>query len=264
MSTVNTSKSAMLRDISKLKKEINHLLYEEGGEIYQLQSQLDTLNAKMTELLSWRDDMSKHITVTITTPTTGATVSGSVTVTATAVDTLGHGIVKVDFYLDDVFFATDAASPFTQTLDTTAYANGIHTLRCKSICNNAAVGWGDNSISIIINNVIPTGGTKWSIGGGSTTASYGDVVSVRILSPTPGSTVPMNFIITVSATCSAGHPIISVVNGIYTGNLTMWQLYVSFDSYTQQKKTFTITATCANGTTGTATVTYYNQAYTRY
>jgi hypothetical protein len=256
-----TSKSEMMEEIYALRQELDHLLHEDGGDIAQINVKILALQKANTEILAWRDSMSKHITTAITAPLTGTTQYGSISVTATAVDTLAHAIAKVDFYIDDVFFATDAASPYTQTLDTTKYSNASHTIKVLAYCTNAAVGWGSATITITINNVIPTGGT--TVGGG--TASYGDVVTVRILAPTPGSSVPMSFYLTVVASCSAGHPITSLTcEGFTDSNPAILRntFPVSFDSYTQQKKTFTVTATCAQGTTGTATATYINAGYT--
>jgi RHS repeat-associated protein len=72
-------------------------------------------------------------TISISTPSSGATVSGTaVTVTAGAAATSPHTVSKVDFYWDNQLFATDTSSPYTaswNTLDpvTTAY-DGTHAL----------------------------------------------------------------------------------------------------------------------------------------
>ena len=65
----------------------------------------------------------------ITSPTAGATVSGKVGVTLTASDNVG--VVKINLLVDGVFFASDFASPYTFTIDTTKYANRSHTLFAK-------------------------------------------------------------------------------------------------------------------------------------
>ena len=251
----------MMATLNSLEQEFDHFLHAEGGGMNQINLRLTAIESQITEVLAWRDSMSKHITTAITAPLAGTTQYGSISVTATAVDTLGHGIVKVDFYIDDVFFATDAVSPYTQTLDTKQYSNASHTIKVLTYCNNAAVGWGSNTITITINNVIPSGGT--TVGGG--TASYGDVVSVGIQGPTPGSSVPMSFQISVGVVCSAGHPISSVTCGGVAGSHLetgfRWFVQASFDGTSQSEKTFTIIATCTNGTIGTATATYRNLNY---
>ena len=79
-------------------------------------------------------------TVSLTAPATGATcpaaptVTGTVTVTATAAD--DQGVARVEFYADDDLIATDTAAPYQaswNTLDllTTAF-DGCHTLTAKA------------------------------------------------------------------------------------------------------------------------------------
>jgi hypothetical protein len=66
-------------------------------------------------------------TVSITAPTSGSVNAGSVKVTATASDSVG--VAGVQFLIDGANLSSEVtASPYTVTLDTTAYANGTHTL----------------------------------------------------------------------------------------------------------------------------------------
>ncbi len=66
-------------------------------------------------------------TVTITVPSAGSTVAGSVQITADAAD--DEGVVGVRFRVDGVDVgAEDTASPWQRTWDTTTVANGTHTL----------------------------------------------------------------------------------------------------------------------------------------
>ncbi|HEV2722291.1 MAG TPA: Ig-like domain-containing protein, partial [Thermoanaerobaculia bacterium] len=69
-------------------------------------------------------------TTSITAPANGATVSGTVSVTASASDNVG--VSKVEFYLDGALKTTDTASPYTWSWDTTASANGSHSLVTKA------------------------------------------------------------------------------------------------------------------------------------
>ena len=69
------------------------------------------------------------VTVCISTPASGATVSGLTTVTATAsVSGSSSGIGKLLFSLDGQYLLTDFQSPYTFQLPTTNFANGSHTL----------------------------------------------------------------------------------------------------------------------------------------
>src|SRR5206468_7294698 len=65
--------------------------------------------------------------VTLTAPATGATVSGTVTLTASASDNVG--VAGVQFRLDGApLGAEDTAAPYSASWDTTTAANGNHTL----------------------------------------------------------------------------------------------------------------------------------------
>ena len=69
-------------------------------------------------------------TVSITSPVSGATVSGTINVAASATDSAG--VAKVEFYLDNSLQATDTSSPYTWTWNTTSAANGSHTIMAKA------------------------------------------------------------------------------------------------------------------------------------
>src|SRR5207249_1370685 len=65
--------------------------------------------------------------ISITAPTTGSTVGGSITVSASASDNVG--VAGVQFRLDGVTLgAEDTASPYAVSWTTTGAANGSHTL----------------------------------------------------------------------------------------------------------------------------------------
>ena len=89
-------------------------------------------------------------TTSITSPSNGATVSGTVSVAATASDNVG--VSKVEFYIDGVLSGTDTASPYTFSFDSTALANGSHTLTTKAYdaAGNSAVSAG---VTITVSNV---------------------------------------------------------------------------------------------------------------
>src|SRR5258708_5775950 len=65
-------------------------------------------------------------TVSITSPTSGATVSSTINVTANASD--DRGVAGVQFQLDGVFGADDTTAPYSVPWDTTTASNGSHTL----------------------------------------------------------------------------------------------------------------------------------------
>ena len=65
----------------------------------------------------------------ITAPASGATLSGTVSVTASATDNVG--VTSVDFYLDGVLQASDTTAPYAWSWNTTG-ADGAHTLRTEA------------------------------------------------------------------------------------------------------------------------------------
>src|SRR5262249_39814098 len=65
-------------------------------------------------------------TTSITSPANGATVSGTVNVTATASDNVG--VTNVEFYIDSTLKGSDTTSPYNFSWDTTTYSNGSHTI----------------------------------------------------------------------------------------------------------------------------------------
>jgi peptidoglycan/xylan/chitin deacetylase (PgdA/CDA1 family) len=83
-------------------------------------------NAEATRSQLIRIDLSAP-TVAITSPTSGATVTGTVKITATASDT-GSGVAKVSFYADGVLIATKSSAPYSVSWNTKKVARGQHTL----------------------------------------------------------------------------------------------------------------------------------------
>jgi hypothetical protein len=69
-------------------------------------------------------------TVSITSPTPGATVSGTITISANASDNVG--VTKVDFLVDGVLLGSDTTAPWSASWNTTTVPNGSHTLTAKA------------------------------------------------------------------------------------------------------------------------------------
>lgn len=70
-------------------------------------------------------------TTAITSPAAGATVSGSLNVSATATDNVG--VTKVELYIDGTLqLNPDTTSPYSFTVDTTKLSNGSHSLTTKA------------------------------------------------------------------------------------------------------------------------------------
>ncbi len=72
-------------------------------------------------------------TVSITQPTAGSTVGGTVTIGANAADENGgSGLSKVEFYINGTLRGTDTAPPYTYTWDTSGITTGNYTLTARA------------------------------------------------------------------------------------------------------------------------------------
>lgn len=87
-------------------------------------------------------------TVFITSPTNGAQVSGTITITATASDNVG--VAGVDFFVDATLIGTDTTAPYSVSWNTTTVANGPHNLTATA--RDAAGNTNSSTIGVSINN----------------------------------------------------------------------------------------------------------------
>jgi hypothetical protein len=89
-------------------------------------------------------------TTSITAPANGATVGGTVNVTASASDNVG--VTRVEFYVDGALASTDTTSPYGFSWVTTGYVNGSsHTLasRAYDAANNVGAS---GTVTVTVDN----------------------------------------------------------------------------------------------------------------
>jgi hypothetical protein len=80
-------------------------------------------------------------TATMTAPTAGSTVSGTITLSATASDPSGSGIAGVTFLVDGTATGAEVTTaPYSMSFDTTTLSNGNHTFSARARNNNGATG----------------------------------------------------------------------------------------------------------------------------
>ncbi len=121
-------------------------------------------------------------TVAITSPAAGATVSGSVAVTASASSNVG--VARVDFYRDGgVMLGSSTAAPYAVAWDTRTVSPGTHSLYAK------AVDTAGNATTSALETV--------TVAPSDTTPP-----TVTIASPTGGATVSRKSTVTLAATAS--------------------------------------------------------------
>ena len=90
-------------------------------------------------------------TAQITSPSNGATVSGTANVAVTASDNVG--VSRVELLLDGAQVATDSAAPYQFAWDTSGVANGTHTLRARAVDSSNNTGL-SAIITVTVNNTV--------------------------------------------------------------------------------------------------------------
>jgi len=120
-------------------------------------------------------------TTSITYPVSGVTVSGTVSVSASASDNVG--VTQVQFLVDGSVAATATSSPYSFAWSTASVANGSHSLQTQAYDPAGNIGL-SAIVSVTVSNL---------------TASS---LAVAVTNPTNGSTVPRNQKVMVSASAS--------------------------------------------------------------
>ncbi|WP_224372650.1 Ig-like domain-containing protein [Hyalangium versicolor] len=90
-------------------------------------------------------------TVALTTPTAGATISGTVTLQASASDNVA--VSRVDFYDGTRLIASKTTAPYALAWNTTSVADGLHSLTAKAYdaAGNAATS---SAVTVTVRNVV--------------------------------------------------------------------------------------------------------------
>jgi hypothetical protein len=91
-------------------------------------------------------------TVAMTSPANGAMVSGTAVVDVAASD--NNGVVKVDLYVDGVFYVSDTTSPYSFAWDVSALPDGVYTLQLVAY-DAAGNSASTPPCSVTVNNVPP-------------------------------------------------------------------------------------------------------------
>lgn len=151
--------------------------YDAAGNMAQSSSVSVTVNNPVADLTA--------PSVAISSPTAAATVSGTVTVNATASDNVG--VTKVEFYINNTLQATDTASPYTFSWNTTTSVNGTYSIIVNAYDAAGNVGQ-SSAATVTVNNTVA-----------DTTAP---TVSVTV--PANNATVSGTVSVTASATDNVG------------------------------------------------------------
>lgn len=168
-------------------------------------------------------------TVSFSAPASGATVSGSMTVSATASDNVG--VTSVQFKIGSTVIGTDTSSPYSATLDSVAYANGSQTLTV--VATDAAGNAGTATRSITISNVAAPVDDEHPEG--------------TFTSPAANATVNGTITISMTATDATGVASIQFkVGSTVIGTDTTSPYSATFDTTTVTNGVYVITATATD------------------
>jgi parallel beta-helix repeat protein len=119
---------------------------------------------------------SQAPTVSLLTPSAGATVAGNVTVAATASDNVGVGIVQL--IVDGAVAGSDSTAPYSWAWDTTSLPDGTHYVQIRAYDANGNLG-SSNMIAVTVSNAsAPTQGPTVSLSSPSAGATLSGTVSV--------------------------------------------------------------------------------------
>jgi hypothetical protein len=128
------------------------------------------------------------LVVNLTSPAQGATVSGTVAVSASVTIVGALTVSRVEFYVDGSHIGTDSGSPYAVSWNTLNAGNGTHTLRAVAQ-DILGVRWNSNSITVTVSNAPPPDTTP---------------PTVSITSPANGATVSGTINVTASASDNVG------------------------------------------------------------
>jgi len=174
----------------------------------------------------------------ITAPAAGATVSGTASVTASASDNVG--VTKVEFYVDGALASTDTNAPYTFSWNTTAVADGSHSLSSKAY--DAANNIGTSaSVSVTVDNSAPA----------DTTAP-----TTAITAPSAGATVSGTTNVTASASDNVGVTNVEFyVDGVFAGSDSSAPYTFSWNTLTATNGSHSLSSKAydAAGNSGTST-----------
>jgi subtilisin family serine protease len=88
--------------------------------------------------------------VSLTAPASGATLKGTVTVSASASD--NFGVARVDFYAGSILIGSDSSSPFSFSWDTRSVPNGAHSLSAIAFDAAGLISSPASPLAVTVNN----------------------------------------------------------------------------------------------------------------
>src|SRR6058998_599809 len=232
-------------------------VHQTRGAFFYAAALLAILGASLTspqQALAQLPPLPGGLVVTITSPTSGATVAGTITVNA-SVSPLGVLVGGVQFKLNGANLgAEDTSAPYSVSWNTTTAGNGSHTLTAVAR-DLLGVQYTSDPLTVTVSNTAPPPPPPPA----DTTPP-----TVRVTSPANGQTISGTWMLTASASDNVG--VVGVqfqldrVNGGAEDRTAPYS--ISFDTTTTSDGVHTITAVArdaaGNTTSDSVTVTVAN------
>jgi subtilisin family serine protease len=168
-------------------------------------------------------------TTSITSPANGATVSGTVTVSASASD--AGGVTRVEVYADGGLVGSDTTAPYQVAWNTASVANGNHALQTRAY--DAAGNVGSSAlVSVTVSNA--SGGGQLLVNGGFEGSASPWVLSGSAAWSTGGnqhSGTGYTLVGGANSTSGAEYQTVTIPAG-HPANLTFWLNITTSESTT--------------------------------
>jgi len=182
------------------------------------------------------DDVPPSISVT--SPSASAILTGAVTIAASAMDNVG--VTEVWFHADGQLIGKDSSPPFQLSWSSAVVPDGPHTLRADAV--DAMGNWGISaSVGIQVSNAVDT-----------------TPPSVLITAPSGGATLGVKTTFTASASDASGIAQVEfLVDGLWkaTDTAAPWTFSAMTKKWTPGTHTVSARAVDGNGLSGMASIT---------
>lgn len=153
-------------------------LAEGAHTITSLQTDLAGNTSSASAALSITIDNATGPSVSLTSPTTGATVNGTISIDATATDALTSVVGVLFSHGTTTIGSEDTSSPYSVSLDTTTLTDGAYTL--NAVARDIVGNYSTSTISVTISNAVTASDS------GATQSSGPTAYSTAPSSPIPG------------------------------------------------------------------------------
>ncbi|MGE5100731.1 MAG: S8 family serine peptidase [Deltaproteobacteria bacterium] len=215
-----------------------------GRDIYYGYGRVNAAAAVQAAVGSTTTADTQPPTVSISAPLASATVSGLVSVDVSATDNVG--VAKVNLLINGSILATDTASPYAFSWDSTKVANGSATITAVAY-DAAGNSTASTPVTVNVSNVV------------APTVADTTPPAVTILSPAAGTTVSGRVTVSTSATDNSGSAGISqalYIDGSLKATATGGSLSYSWNTRKASSGSHTIQAVAkdASGNTSSTSV----------